>query len=243
MEKQLYLFDPKTGERKKTTYKILSGITGRTVSSLRSSKRHCSKLKSLSCYIVDANTHISVYRRLLAKEVIRDEVWRNIPNSRWQVSSYGRYRSGLRCQNKIVYRLPFPGMKTGSPMIAINIDGKRTELRAHEKVVELFIGEIPKGHVIYHKDGNKANNRVENLGFITRSKLMQKQATIVRCKEVAQIDELTGEVLAEYRSIAQAARANYTDPNTIRLALKQQRSAIGFIWTTEDAILEKEIDY
>ncbi|WP_069997843.1 HNH endonuclease signature motif containing protein [Cellulosilyticum sp. I15G10I2] len=243
MEKQLYLFDPKTGERKKTTYKILSGITGRSISSLRSSKRLCCKMKILGCYIVDADTPISVYRGLLAKEVIKDEVWRDIPNADrgWQVSSYGRYRS--KVQDRWIYRVPYMGVKDTSTTIGMRINGVPYIFRGHEWVIKLFLGDPPKGHVSYHKDGNKANNRVENLGFITRYELMQKQALPVIRKPVAQLDEVTGEVLAEYKSLIQAAQANYTTPWSIRQALKEDRPAIGFIWTTEDALLEKEIDY
>ena len=232
MAKQVWLFDPRTAERKLTDLNMVAGITGRTVKSVRTSIGR--RIKCLNCYLLELDTPLSKFRELLAKEVIEDEVWRDIPGSLWQVSSYGRYRSYLRCQpDRFVYRLPYHGLKCTSQTLALKINGKRSECRAQEWVYRLFIGEVPKGYVIYHKNGNKADNRVENLGFIKRSKLMQIQCTPVRMVEVQQINELTGEVLAEYSSISDAARANYTDSSSIRNAIKNNKPSIGFIWKAE----------
>ena len=54
------------------------------------------------------------------------------------------------------------------PRITLFKNGaKRTRL-VHRLVVEEFIGEIPLGMDINHKDGNKANNCIENLEIVTR---------------------------------------------------------------------------
>ena len=229
MAKQVWLFDPRTAERKCMDLNMVAGITGRTVGSVR--KSIGSRLRSLNCFLLELDTPLSVFRELLAKEVIPDEVWRDIPNSLWQVSSYGRYRSYLRCQpDRYVYRVPYYGRKNSSQIIVIKIDGERKYCTAHEWVYRLFIGEVPEGYVIYHLSGNKANNRVENLGIIKRSKLMQRQCTPVRAIEVQQLDIDTGEVLAEYSTLVQAAKANYTDAKSIREAARRGKSSIGFIW-------------
>ncbi|WP_024294965.1 NUMOD4 motif-containing HNH endonuclease [Lacrimispora indolis] len=44
--------------------------------------------------------------------------------------------------------------------------GKRHTKRIHVMVAEVFIGEIPKGYHVHHKDGNKQNNMVSNLEII-----------------------------------------------------------------------------
>lgn len=231
MAKQVWLFDPRTAERKLTDLNMVAGITGRTLGSVRTSIG--GKLRSLNCYLLELDTPLSKFRELLAREVIPDEVWRDIPESLWQVSSYGRYRSWLRCQkDRYVYRVPYYGTKNTSQTLALKLGGKRQECRAQEWVYKLFIGEVPKGYVIYHKDGNKANNRIENLGVIKRSKLMQRQCTPVRSVEVQQIDLDTGEVLAEYSTLTQAAKANYTDAKSIREAARRGKASIGFIWKT-----------
>ena len=124
-------------------------------------------------------------------------------------------------------------------MIAIGFNGNRCMFRAQEWVVKLFIGEIPEGHIIYHKDGNKYRNLVDNLGFIRRKELMQRQATSTRFKPVMQIDEVTKEIIAEYRTMTAAAKANFTCEVTIRQAIKENRSAIGFIWKWEEQVADE----
>lgn len=239
MAKQFILFDPVTAERKKMTLDLIAGIAGRTLSGLRYALKHRSKIRSLNCYILDVDTPIGVFRELLAKEVIPDEVWRNIPNSLWQVSSYGRYRSKVKCQDKIVYRLPDMTKKRGGLRINIHVDGKVQSLKAHKKVVELFIGEVPEGHIIYHKNGNKANNHVDNLGFITKQAFLYREATSLLKKPVVQMDEKTGVIVEEYPSLIEAAKANFADESTIQRAIKQNRPAIGFIWKWEEQVVDE----
>jgi hypothetical protein len=49
---------------------------------------------------------------------------------------------------------------------------KRTYIRLHRWMWETFVGEIPKGQEIHHKDHNKLNNSLINLECVTRSENM-----------------------------------------------------------------------
>ena len=48
----------------------------------------------------------------------------------------------------------------------LNKDHKTATKRIHQIVAEAFIGEVPRGYHVHHKDGNKQNNRVDNLEIV-----------------------------------------------------------------------------
>ena len=49
---------------------------------------------------------------------------------------------------------------------------RRLWLRIHRVVIENFLGNIPNGMEIDHKDGNRTNNNLSNLRMVTRSENM-----------------------------------------------------------------------
>lgn len=65
---------------------------------------------------------------------------------------------------------PLGWIKPGSPatgggyrMIAVWVDGKRRQVRAHHIVWAWAYGEWPEGFEIDHEDGNRDNNAIGNL--------------------------------------------------------------------------------
>ena len=51
----------------------------------------------------------------------------------------------------------------------VSISMKRGNYRLHRIIYETFVGEIPEGYVIDHKDRNRTNNSIENLRIVTPS--------------------------------------------------------------------------
>lgn len=55
--------------------------------------------------------------------------------------------------------------------------------RKPRMIYEEAHGLIPKGYVIYHKDGDKRNDALDNLEAISRGELMQRNAVEARQKK------------------------------------------------------------
>ena len=52
--------------------------------------------------------------------------------------------------------------------------GKRVHRYVHRLVWQTFVGEIPAGYEVNHKDHNKANNSLSNLELVTHSVNLKK---------------------------------------------------------------------
>jgi hypothetical protein len=56
-------------------------------------------------------------------------------------------------------------------------DGTNKRKRRPRVVWENYNGELPKGYVIYHIDGDKNNDHISNLEAITRAELLKRNNT------------------------------------------------------------------
>lgn len=85
----------------------------------------------------------------------------------YQVSNTGKVRSlNYKCSGKIKELSPGDN---GLGYLQVNLykEGKCKRFKVHRLVVQAFIGEIPKGLVVNHKDENPQNNNVDNLEICT----------------------------------------------------------------------------
>ena len=92
--------------------------------------------------------------------------------------------------------------------------GKRKEERIHKLVQLTFLGPAPPGKVLYHKNGDKLDNCLHNLGFIDRKTLGKMTGHRSRQKAVLQIDR-DGNIVKIYRSARAAGLDNYMSYQTI----------------------------
>lgn len=67
--------------------------------------------------------------------------------------------------------------ENGYLQCAIKINGKYQKQKVHRLVAMAFIGDV-KNMTVNHKDGNKLNNRVENLEIISHYENMQHAKTL-----------------------------------------------------------------
>ena len=95
------------------------------------------------------------------------EKWKPIdgyPNS--LISNKGRVMSLFRGVRKI---RALQEHECGYLTLTLQRKDKTKRMRVHRLVAAAFLGPIPEGLDVNHKDGNKKNNNVENLEFMTRS--------------------------------------------------------------------------
>ena len=97
------------------------------------------------------------------------EIWKRIENyPDYFVSNFGRiksYRWGKRTSILIPMRTP-----EGYVAIYFYKDGcKRKSIKIHRLVAKVFIPNPENKRCVNHKDGNKSNNHIENLEWMTKS--------------------------------------------------------------------------
>ena len=94
----------------------------------------------------------------------------------YEVSDTGYVRLGVQTykskhpKGKI---LTFRMSPKGYVCVALTKGGKRTGYPVHKLVMAAFVGPCPPGKERNHKDGEKTNNRVSNLEYVTHAENMR----------------------------------------------------------------------
>lgn len=100
----------------------------------------------------------------MTKEIWKGMIYQGQDYSwRFEVSNTGKIRNK---SNKHEYLLHKGGI--GYLQICTSIDGVRKNIKAHKAVAETFIENPFNKPFVNHIDGNKLNNNVSNLEWVTR---------------------------------------------------------------------------
>ena len=162
------------------------------------------------------------------QENINNEKWRPVEgyDGLYELRSDGLLHSFPRkyCEGGYSY-----GYKVGKGYLkhSLSKNGVVTNKRVNRLVWETFVGPIPKGYDIHHKNHNRQDNRLENLELIEKD--CHKD---LHSSKVVQYT-LDGEFIAEYQSIAEAARKTGIKQSNIShccIGTYGFKTAGGFIW-------------
>jgi hypothetical protein len=136
--------------------------------------------------------------------ILENEIWKDIPteimgSTGYQVSSYGRFKNkgGVIKENYSIC--------TGG-YYEIKIDGKHH--RINRLVAQTFIPNPENKDKVNHKDGNKLNNRLENLEWTTNQENIQHaydNGLNKNISPVIQYDKTGTTKIKEFKSIKQAS--------------------------------------
>lgn len=176
----------------------------------------------------------SMKERDYYEEDLEGEIWKQIPNWPYSISSCGRVR------NERTRLLLKPVITCGYYKVRLSLNGHIEDKLIHKLVYMIFnnINQIPDNMVIDHINGNKLDNNLSNLRLLSLSENMQAafytQKTNKSCKVVFQYD-LDGRFIAEFPSTKEAARQLNLDSSTIsKVCRGQNKTHGGFIFKYKD---------
>ena len=97
------------------------------------------------------------------------EIWRDIDGYKglYQVSSWGRVRSTLIVDGNYIPLRPEVTKKGYLRVDLYDANGRRKHKKVHRLVANAFIPNPDGKPQVNHKDGNKKNNSVTNLEWVT----------------------------------------------------------------------------
>lgn len=140
------------------------------------------------------------------------ETWKSIPDfDDYEVSDLGRIRrvKNFKPGHRIREALAVRRAGRGYLLVGLSRNGKMHSFNVHRLVARVFIGECPPGKQVAHLDGNKTNNRLGNLAYVTPRENMDHQ------------------LIHGTRLRGERARSTLTEMQA-RVARRLPRSACGF---------------
>lgn len=161
----------------------------------------------------------------LSLEDMEGEVWKDIKglDGLYKVSNKGRIKAmqsirkfgnkKRRHREHIIKQ--FPNWAGYLHCAISDINQIKHKIIVHKCVAEHFLSKPSDAQCVNHKDENKQNNCVENLEFCTFSyNLNYGSRNGWNCHAVAKCD-LEGNIIAQYNSIREAAKAMRRVPSAI----------------------------
>lgn len=162
----------------------------------------------------------------------------NEQETNYSISDKGEVRKDA---NNYIMKLQ---IQQGYKHVTLQINKKAKRFRVHRLVAEAFIPNPENKPYVNHIDGNRQNNLVENLEWVTPAENTQHAVLSglmlpTRERAVVQFD-LDGNKIAEFPSLSEAARRTNSSDEKICVCCQLQREQHnGFQWRYKNECGEK----
>lgn len=127
--------------------------------------------------------------------------------------------------NTFLYKRLKPHRKVGGTGLYIHLwkNGKRLDKSLVRLVYETFVGPLPKNVACYHINGFQNDNRLVNITTLSNKQLGHLTAHMSRRRGVVKLDR-QGNVVEVFRSTREAAKADFTNKQSIILRCNKKLS-------------------
>ena len=161
------------------------------------------------------------------------EQWKSIAGyeGRYEVSNLGRVRS-LNYNHTGRAKILKPADNgEGYLFVVLCKDGICKNMKVHRLVASAFIQNPLNLETVNHIDEDKTNNDVSNLEWMSRTDNVAYSQPQRAERRVRMLDKSTGEPLATFPSLIEAARVTGINVGNICSCLKgRYKSAGGYVW-------------
>ena len=129
--------------------------------------------------------------------------------------------------------------------ICLTIDGKMQYQLLHRLIAMAFIPNPDNKPFVNHIDGNKKNNMIENLEWVTNQENIKHAFDIgimkgkpsCRKRKVVQIDKNTNKIIQEFDSQLEASHKLNIHPGSLSSCLnKRYKTSGGYIWKYKEEV-------
>lgn len=172
-------------------------------------------------------------RKCIKYETLHDEVWKDIDEfPEYIVSNLGRIK-----RRNIEYVLQGHSKSVYDQVKIKNASGAYVTKYIHKLVAAAFLQDYDPKLIVNHIDGDKKNNKAENLECISQSKNLQHAYDNNLIKTINVFQYLPdGTLIGRYNSFAHVEKETGYKQSTIRWSCKHDTRHGGFIWKTEDKV-------